>query len=124
MQIEDEVVRRYLCVVRSLSVEDGGGFLAEFPELPGCYSDGETVEEARANGLDAGRSYLLSCALHGDEVPLGEAQDDESGMVLMDGLWVYGRGSALPQGFLEGAVKRSRAERDRHLMGGLAPAAE
>lgn len=29
-----------------LSPEDGGGYLIEFPDLPGCLSDGETEEEA------------------------------------------------------------------------------
>jgi len=30
-----------------LAANDGGGFLIEFPDLPECMSDGETVEEAR-----------------------------------------------------------------------------
>ena len=29
--------------VRPLS--EGGGYLIEFPDLPGCMSDGETIEE-------------------------------------------------------------------------------
>jgi antitoxin HicB len=43
----------YHVEVRPLSPEEGGGFLATVPDLPGCMSDGETEEEARANVQDA-----------------------------------------------------------------------
>ena len=39
--------------VRPLSSEEGGGFLISFPDFAECISDGETVEEAMANGRDA-----------------------------------------------------------------------
>lgn len=39
--------------IRELTEEEGGGFLIEFPDFPGCISDGETREEAIENGLDA-----------------------------------------------------------------------
>jgi antitoxin HicB len=40
-----------------LSKEEGGGYLVEYPDIPGCMSDGETVEEAIAHGREA----LLDC---------------------------------------------------------------
>jgi WD40 repeat protein len=40
-------------VTRPLPEDEGGGYLIEFPDLPGCMSDGETIEEATTNGLDA-----------------------------------------------------------------------
>lgn len=43
----------YPVVIRPLSEEDGGGYLAVFPDLPGCMSDGETPEEALKNAQDA-----------------------------------------------------------------------
>lgn len=48
----------YLFTVRPLPADDGGGYLIEFPDLPGCISDGETVEEAIANGMDAKQAWL------------------------------------------------------------------
>jgi len=33
--------------------QSGGGFFVECPSLPGCYSQGETVEEALANIREA-----------------------------------------------------------------------
>jgi antitoxin HicB len=44
--------------IRELSEEEGGGFLIEFPDLHGCMSDGETIDEAIENGKDAVRCYL------------------------------------------------------------------
>jgi antitoxin HicB len=43
----------YRISIRPLSVEEGGGYLVEYPDVPGCMSDGETIEEAIANGRQA-----------------------------------------------------------------------
>lgn len=43
---------------RPLSDEEGGGYLIEFPDFPGCIADGETPEEAIREGRDALTSYL------------------------------------------------------------------
>jgi len=50
----------YRFTVRPLSDDEGGGYLVEFPDLPGCMSDGETVEEAVANGQDAKASWIAA----------------------------------------------------------------
>src|SRR5688572_33359882 len=55
--------------VRPLSKEEGGGYLIEFPDLPGCMSDGETIEEAVANGADALRSCSRTMREFGDPLP-------------------------------------------------------
>ena len=46
--------------VRQLTAEEGGGYLVTFPELPGCMSDGDTLEEAIANAADAENEWLLA----------------------------------------------------------------
>ena len=43
----------YPVVVRPLSEDEGGGYLATVPDLPGCMSDGETPEKAIVNVRDA-----------------------------------------------------------------------
>ena len=48
---------QYQFTVRPLSREEGGGYLVEYPDIPGCMSDGETIEEAIMNGREA----LLDC---------------------------------------------------------------
>ena len=44
---------QYQFTVRPLSADEGGGYLVEYPNIPGCMSDGETVDEAIANGREA-----------------------------------------------------------------------
>ena len=48
----------YQFTVRPLSAQEGGGYLVEYPDIPGCMSDGETIEEAIANGREALRDSL------------------------------------------------------------------
>lgn len=43
----------YPVMITPLSADDGGGFAAYAPDLPGCMSDGETPEEALENVKDA-----------------------------------------------------------------------
>ena len=58
MKATNRSLDQYQFVVRPLSKEEGGGFLVEYPDLPGCMSDGETVEEAVKNGREALRDCL------------------------------------------------------------------
>ena len=44
--------------IRPLSTDEGGGYLIEFPDFPGCVADGETPEEAMREGRDALTSYV------------------------------------------------------------------
>jgi antitoxin HicB len=59
----------YRFAVRALSKDEGGGFLIEYPDFPGCISDGETPEEAIANGRDALKSTLLTLRELKGQVP-------------------------------------------------------
>jgi len=59
----------YKVVIEPLSDEDGGGYLATVPELPGCMSDGETRAEALANVEDAIATWLHCARKHGDPIP-------------------------------------------------------
>ena len=52
-----------------LPAEEGGGYLIEFPDLPGCLSDGETISEAIANGQDALFCWIEAARRYGDAIP-------------------------------------------------------
>ncbi len=52
-----------------LEEEEGPGYLITFPDLPGCMSDGDTVEEAIENGADAEKAWLQAARKWGDPVP-------------------------------------------------------
>ena len=55
--------------IRPLAEEEGGGWLITFPDLPGCMSDGETPEEAMANGRDALAAWIRAMKEAGREIP-------------------------------------------------------
>ena len=59
----------YQFVVRPLSKEEGGGYLVEYPDVPGCMSDGETIEEAIRNGRGALRDCIEVFKDSGRRVP-------------------------------------------------------
>ena len=46
--------------MRELSLEDGGGYLVTFPELPGCMSDGDAIDEALNNAAEAENAWLAA----------------------------------------------------------------
>lgn len=49
-----------------------GGFWVEVPALSGCYSQGETLEEALRNVREAIDLYLGTLRDQGDEIPKDE----------------------------------------------------
>ena len=67
--------------IRPLSKEEGGGFLIEYPDLPGCMSDGETIEEAIANGQDAVTCWIEAAKASNREIPKASTE-------LPSGKWV------------------------------------
>lgn len=58
---------------------DEGGFVASYPELPGCISVGETVEEAVANVNDAKKEWLTAAIESGVEIAEPDALVEYSG---------------------------------------------
>ena len=55
--------------IKPLTDEDGGGFTAIAPELPGCRSDGDTPEEALRNAYDAIACWIEAAREMGRAVP-------------------------------------------------------
>ena len=49
--------------------EEEGGYSVDVPALPGCYTQGETREEAKAMAREAIELYLESCKAHGESIP-------------------------------------------------------
>lgn len=59
----------YPVVLQPLPEEDGGGWLAEIPDLPGCMSDGVTPEEALKAVQEAQEAWLAVARERGVEIP-------------------------------------------------------
>ena len=66
---------RYRISLRPLGAAEGGGWLAEVPELPGCMSDGETPQEAVDNVMDAIACWIEAAEEDGRPVPLPSDAD-------------------------------------------------
>lgn len=49
--------------------DETGGYVVEVPSLPGCYSQGETIEEALENIKEAIELHIESMIAHGEDVP-------------------------------------------------------
>ena len=73
----------YPVTIRPLDPEDGGGFLAEAPDLPGCMSDGVTETEALANVRDAIASWIEAAQEDGRFIPAPRTGERYSGRLLL-----------------------------------------
>lgn len=58
---------------------DEGGYVVSFPDLPGCLSEGETVEEAVKNATDAKKEWLAAALEDGYDIPEPQSLDQYSG---------------------------------------------
>ena len=92
----------YRFAIRPLTVEEGGGCLIEFPDLPGCMSDGETVAEAIASGMEAKRDWIAAMVQAGRPVPPPSAEATEG----YSGKWVL----RTPKSLHRGLAERAKAE--------------
>ena len=58
---------------------DEGGFVASYPDLPGCITCGETEEEALKNALDAKKAWLEAALEENIEIPEPDSLEASSG---------------------------------------------
>ena len=58
-----------MCAYNIIVHHEDGSYWAEVPALPGCYSDGATLEELKTNVCEAIRFHLAG--LNSFEVPEG-----------------------------------------------------
>src|SRR5579871_2211245 len=49
--------------------DETGGYTVEVPSLPGCFSEGDTYEEALSNIQEAIELWIEDAREHGEEVP-------------------------------------------------------
>lgn len=98
--------------------EEEGGYWVEFPDLPGCHTDGETLEEAFLMAGDA-----LNCWLSADDAvrpqatPLSEIAADPDAVVMLvqpvlylsDGAKQYYIEEAITNGLKRAKLTKSQA---------------
>ncbi len=69
----------YPFIIRHLSSEEGNGYLIEFPDLPGCMSDGETIDKAIENGQDAIHAWIEVAKEMNRPIPYPGELESQSG---------------------------------------------
>lgn len=50
-------------------IPEDGGFVVEFPDVPGCITEGDSLDEALYMAKDALSGWLWVALKHGDEIP-------------------------------------------------------
>ena len=68
--------------IRPLAAEEGGGYLIAYPDFSACISDGDTIEQAIANGRDALAGMIESLQAWGQPVPEPNSGGSASGKFL------------------------------------------
>ncbi len=65
--------------------DGSGGYVVEFPDLPGCVTEGRNLEDAIVMGTDAASGWILGELEEGNSIPTASAYNDvsvrEGGMV-------------------------------------------
>ena len=82
-ELKDYMSLKYRINLRPLSEEEGGGWLAEVAELPGCMSDGATPEEALRNLEGAKEAWIAVSIEKGYviPVPVAEVEPEYNGRI-------------------------------------------
>lgn len=56
-----------------------GGYVVRFPELPGCLTCADTLEEAVRNAADCKKEWLTAAMEDGIDIPEPASEDEYSG---------------------------------------------
>ena len=72
MKFED-----YPINISPIPVNEGGGYMVSFPDLPGCIADGDTIEDALSEARDAFAAWIMAEWEDKGELPMPKNYRDE-----------------------------------------------
>ncbi len=58
--------------------DGSGGYVVEFPDLPGCVTEGRNLEEAILMGIDAASGWILDELEEGNSIPAASVYNEVS----------------------------------------------
>ena len=96
----------YAHIISRIPDGEGGGYLITLPDFPGCMSDGESVEEAIANGRDAFLCVVSAMADRGQPIPAPEFRPEEIALPDVSGRFV----TRVPRSIHAQLTRRARYE--------------
>jgi predicted RNase H-like HicB family nuclease len=84
-QIEKPPLEYYLNLQYPVTLypDQEGGYVAQIKDLPGCLTQGETLDETIANIQEARELWIETAYEAGDEIPLPSTDDTYSGKLLL-----------------------------------------
>lgn len=56
--------------------DQSGGYVVEFPDLPGCVTEGKDLEQAIEMGIDAASGWILGELKDGEKIPPASAYSE------------------------------------------------
>jgi len=62
---------------------EGGGYVAEIEDLPGCLTEGETLEEVNQRIEDARKDWIQAAYEDGVDIPLPRTDEEYSGKFMV-----------------------------------------
>lgn len=84
-QIEKQPLEYYLNLPYPVTLYPAseGGYVAQIKDLPGCLTQGETLDETMDNINEARELWIETAYEAGDEIPLPSTDDTYSGKLLL-----------------------------------------
>lgn len=96
----------YSHVVSPLLPDDGGGFMFTMPDIPGVMADGETIDEAMADGRQAFENTVSALLDMGRDVPAPTLRSEDFAPIAASGRFV----SRVPRSIHAQLVMRAKRE--------------
>lgn len=84
-QIEKQPLEYYLNLQYPVTLypDREGGYVAQIKDLPGCLTQGETLEETMTNINEARELWIETAYESGDDIPLPSTEENYSGKLLL-----------------------------------------
>src|SRR3972149_2864379 len=81
IEVKREPMEYYLSLRYPITIipDETGGYVAEIEDLPGCFTQGETLEEVYANMEEARRLWIDVAYEDGQDIPEPRGEQDYSG---------------------------------------------
>ena len=96
-------IDEYMCLPYRMEVIPDtveGGYVVRFPELPGCLTCADTLEEAVRNAADCKKEWLTAALEEGIDIPEPVSEDEYSGKLKL----------RIPKSLHKSLAEHSRAE--------------
>jgi len=84
-QIEKQPLEYYLNLQYPVTLypDPEGGYVAQIKDLPGCLTQGETLDETMTNINEARELWIETAYESGDDIPLPSTEENYSGKLLL-----------------------------------------